>query len=314
MKLGMANYRLAMKTPAATATADSARQLNFSNARKAFDTARRIKATAEAWNNLAMIDLVRQPNPSRATISNAVAEFKTALECDTNYAPALFNLAVVYDPAGPYKYGDLTSAALAYHRYLALNPPPPHAGEVALLVSNIDLARKFSVQRPGQAPEQPEATTTSQPINSASSRKPIRPRAGQRPFPPRRPNPRPRPPRPLLPRSPPLPGLRPPRPDLPRRHSFRHRDCRGQSTAGRHPSRNQAGAAIAAPPCHGRCCVKPACFAVTQRPFAGQRKHGGRDGKHRCGNQRPAHLHRRPPAFLFGKAVWRKTQAGGRRR
>jgi tetratricopeptide (TPR) repeat protein len=159
MKLGMVNYRLAMKTPpAANATADSARQLNFSNARKAFDTARRIKATAEAWNNLAMIDLLRQPNPSHSTISNVVAEFKTALVCDTNYAPALINLAVVYDPAGPYKYGDLPSAATAYRRYLALSPPPPRAGEVTLLVSNLDLTRKFAVQRPGQAPEPPEAT------------------------------------------------------------------------------------------------------------------------------------------------------------
>jgi len=154
MKLGMANYRLAM------ASAESARQVHFENARKAYDTSRRIKPTAEAWNNLAMIDLLRRPKPSRAVISNVVAEFKAALDYDTNYAPALLNLAVVYDPAGDYKYGDVQSATNAYLKYLALNPPPPHAKEIVLLVSNMDRARKFTVKGPGLAPEQPATGIT----------------------------------------------------------------------------------------------------------------------------------------------------------
>ena len=155
MKLGLVNYRLAMRMPPAANNAPQ--QLDFDTARKAYDAARRIQPTAEAWNNLAMIDLLRRPNPSRATLSNAVAEFKTALLYDTNYAPALLNLAVIYDPAGPYgpyKYGDVRSATNAYRRYLALDPTPPHAAEVALIISNLDLVRRFTVQLPGQAPEQ----------------------------------------------------------------------------------------------------------------------------------------------------------------
>jgi tetratricopeptide (TPR) repeat protein len=158
MKLGTVNYRLAMKAPA---NPDSARQVNFENARKAFDAARRIQATADAWNNLAMIDLVRRPAPTRATLSNAVAEFKAALACDTNYAPALLNLAVIYDPGGPYKYGDVQSAITAYRRYLALSPPPPHAGEVALLVTNLNTTMRMTIQRPGQPPEPATGFTSS---------------------------------------------------------------------------------------------------------------------------------------------------------
>jgi tetratricopeptide (TPR) repeat protein len=157
MKLGMVSYRLAMRTPA---NADSARQVYFENARKSYDTSRRIKPTAEAWNNIAMIDLLRRPNPSHTIISNAVAEFRAALDFDTNYAPALFNLAVVYDPSGPYKYGDVQSATNAYLKYIALNPPPPHAKEIALLVSNMDRARRFVVNGPGQAPERPGTSVT----------------------------------------------------------------------------------------------------------------------------------------------------------
>ena len=162
LKLGMVSYRLAMRTPpAANAAAESARQLNFENSRKAYESSKRIKLTAEAWNNLAMIDLLRKPNPPRAVVTNAVAELKAALDCDAHYAPALLNLAVVYDPSGPYKYGDVQSALSVYRRYLALNPPPPHTNEVALVVSNLVWTDRFTVQRPGQTPEQPGTTASS---------------------------------------------------------------------------------------------------------------------------------------------------------
>ena len=157
LKLGAVNYRLAIRSPA---NPDSVRQLNFENAKKAFDAARHIKATAEAWNCLAMIDLLRRPVPSRLVISNAVLEFKAALACDTNYAPALLNLAVVYDPAGPYKFSDVQTALVAYRRYLALSPPPPHAGEIGLLVTNLNATGRMTVIRPGQQPEQPDALVT----------------------------------------------------------------------------------------------------------------------------------------------------------
>jgi tetratricopeptide (TPR) repeat protein len=182
MKLGAVNYRLAMRS-----ASDSARQLNFDNARKAFDAARHLKATAEAWNNLAMIDLLRRPAPARAVISNAVVEFKAALACDTNYAPALFNLALIYDPGGLYKFGDVQTATNAYRHYLALAPPPPHAGEIALLLSNLNATGRMTVTRPGQQPEQPDtlitpSTNTNRMIVIARTNPP--PRATTPPAPP----------------------------------------------------------------------------------------------------------------------------------
>ncbi len=159
IKLGVVNYRLATASSGVT---PANRQFYFENARKAFDVSQRIQATAEAWNYLAMIDLLRKPPPSREAISNAVVKFRSALLLDRRYAPALFNLAVVYDPAGLYKYGDVQSAIDAYRNYLALDPPPPHASEVAFLVTNLDKTKRFSAQRPARAPEQaPPAVTPS---------------------------------------------------------------------------------------------------------------------------------------------------------
>jgi tetratricopeptide (TPR) repeat protein len=158
MKLGLANYRLA--TTKAPATADL-RQLGFENARKAFESSQRIQATAAAWNNLALIDLLRRPNPSRDAVSNAVVKLKAALDRDPRYAPALFNLGVVYDPAGPYKYGDVQMAIDAYHKYAALEPAPPLASQVALLITDLDQSRRFNAQFHGQRVEMPSATTSS---------------------------------------------------------------------------------------------------------------------------------------------------------
>jgi tetratricopeptide (TPR) repeat protein len=150
MKLGLAYYLLA--TNAGT---DSARQLDLDKAAKSFETAQRIQVTAEAWNDLAVIDLVRKPKLPPTAISNALVKLKAALGSDRRYAPALLNIAVVYDPSGPYKYGDVQSAMNAYHEYLALNPPPAQAADVALLVTNLDRTARMTIQRPNHPPEQP---------------------------------------------------------------------------------------------------------------------------------------------------------------
>ena len=157
MKLGMANYRLATMKTAAN---PQIRQLDFDNARKAFETCQRLHPNAAACNNLGMIELIRRPNPPRDAISNAVVKFKAALERDARYAPALFNLAVVYDPAGPYKYGDTQSAIDAYGKYAALDPAPPYASQVAALIADLDQTRRFNAQVRGHAPEPPPTVNT----------------------------------------------------------------------------------------------------------------------------------------------------------
>lgn len=155
MKLGMLNYVLAKKTPV---SADRERQLSFDNARKAFEKSQSIQPSAEAWNLLAMIDLLRPSRPSRESTSNAVAKLKAALVRDPQYAPALLNLAIIYDPVGRYKYGDVTTALKAYRQYLALDPPPLYAKEVAGLVPILDRNSRFNIQLPGHDSEQAPAT------------------------------------------------------------------------------------------------------------------------------------------------------------
>jgi tetratricopeptide (TPR) repeat protein len=158
MQLGLANYRLAtMRSPS---TAEF-RQLSFENARKAFEFSQRIQASAGAWNNLAMIDLMRRPNPPRDVISNAVVKLKAALDRDPRYAPALLNLAVLYDPVGPYKYGDVQMAIEAYRKYAALEPAPPSASQVAALAADLDQTRRFNAQFHGHTLEMPPAGATS---------------------------------------------------------------------------------------------------------------------------------------------------------
>ena len=107
-----------------------------------------------------MIDLLRRPNPSRDAVSNAVVKLKAALDRDPRYGPAWYNLGVLYDPAGPYKYGDVQMAIDAYRKYTALEPAPPLASQVALLITDLDQTRRFNAQFHGQRVELPPAAAT----------------------------------------------------------------------------------------------------------------------------------------------------------
>ena len=149
MKLGTVCFRLAQRTPA---SAEKDRQANFDLARKAFANAGTIEVTPEGPNNIAVIDLTRRPKPSPQTVTNALAQLKTALLRDPRYPPALLNLAILYDPGGPYKIGgDITNAINAYKDYLAVNPP--NAQEIALLITNLDRAMRFTMERPSHPSE-----------------------------------------------------------------------------------------------------------------------------------------------------------------
>ena len=149
MKLGTVCLRLAQRTANA---ADKDRQANFDLARKAFANAGSLEVTPEAPNNVAVIDLTRRPKPSPQTVSNALLQLRTSLLRDPRYPPALLNLAILYDPSGPYKIGgDPTNALNAYRDYLAVSPP--NAQEIELLVTNMDKAMRFSIDKPGHPSE-----------------------------------------------------------------------------------------------------------------------------------------------------------------
>ena len=141
-KLGTTHFHLAMQTSIA-----SERVRQFDNARKAFEAAQRLQVSAENYNNLGLIDLQQKLPPTLAAVSNALTKFNLALKHDPAYAPALLNLAIVYDA---YLH-DYHSALHAYGQYLSLNPPPPRAKEVALLATNLAQSIKFQIQMQGRS-------------------------------------------------------------------------------------------------------------------------------------------------------------------
>jgi len=82
----------------------------------------------ESWNTMGLVQL--QQGRSR----DAANSFGSALQLDPECAPALINLAVVLQQ----QLGRPSEALKVYHRYLALQPPPPDAGEVERLVQQIE--------------------------------------------------------------------------------------------------------------------------------------------------------------------------------
>jgi tetratricopeptide (TPR) repeat protein len=139
LKLGNVHLRLALQAPIA-----SERSRQFDNAKKDFQSAQNLARTAEAGNDLGLIELLDKPPPSAAAISNALLKFNVALAVDPQYSPALLNRAIVYD-----KYlNDGRQALLAYGKYLALSPPPPYAKEVTALTNSLDRSMRFQIQLP----------------------------------------------------------------------------------------------------------------------------------------------------------------------
>jgi tetratricopeptide (TPR) repeat protein len=144
LKLGAVHLRLAMQLP--PNSPDRPRQ--FENAKKDFEAAQNLARTAEAGNNLGLIDLLAKSPPPPSAISNAVLKFNVALAADPQYYPALLNLAIVYD-----KYlNDPHKAIAAYAKYLSLAPSSPAAKDIAVLTNNLDRSMRIQIQVHGSAP------------------------------------------------------------------------------------------------------------------------------------------------------------------
>jgi tetratricopeptide (TPR) repeat protein len=151
VKLGHAQHQLA----AHGSNAEKTRQLD--NARKSFESAQRLNSTAEVWNALGMIQLQR----TRGLSSEAIRNFKAALQQQSDYAPALLNLAVVYHQT----VNDHRLALQKYRDYLALQPRPANSKEVEAVVRDLDL----------ELNPRPVAATVAPPSKPALSSAPIAP-------------------------------------------------------------------------------------------------------------------------------------------
>lgn len=134
LKLGTGHYRLALLK---TGT-EKARQLE--NARVDIGKAEKIRPTAEAANIVGLIELQRR-NGGADAVRAGVADFRAAVQRDPHYAPALLNLAIVSQ-----RYlNDLQTALQACRQYLAFQPPPPHAVEVAKWEHELDLESHITI-------------------------------------------------------------------------------------------------------------------------------------------------------------------------
>ncbi len=155
LKLGAVHYRVALEKIGA----ERARQLE--SARRDFEAAEKIAPTAEAANAIGMLELQRR-NGGTDAVRAAAADFQTAFERDTNYGPALLNLAIVNQQS----LGQPKNALKLYFQYLTLQPPPPHAKEVARVAQQLNLDTRITIgQDTGGNPE-PSHRVTSPPGNS----------------------------------------------------------------------------------------------------------------------------------------------------
>jgi len=134
LKLGAARYRLALERTGAERT------LRMENARHDFETAEKLRPTAEAANAIGIIELQRRNGGMEAARAAAV-DFQTALRRDPHYGPALLNLAIIYQQS----LNQLPKALQLYRLYLALEPLPPHAKEVAKLARQLDLEARITL-------------------------------------------------------------------------------------------------------------------------------------------------------------------------
>ncbi len=142
LKLGAARYHLALEQTGA----EKARQME--GARHEFEMAEKVRPTAEAANAIGIMELQRRNGGMEAARAAAVA-FQTALQRDPLYGPALLNLAIMYQ-----QYFNQPAKALQrYRQYIALQPLPPHAKEVAKLVAQLDLDTRITIgQDTGEHP------------------------------------------------------------------------------------------------------------------------------------------------------------------
>lgn len=95
----------------------------------ALTTALRLQpVNPEAWNALGLIALEKTKH------AEALACFTAALKCQTNYAPALLNRAIVLHQYA----GNRPLALQTYREYVRLTPPPPNGAQIREIILQLE--------------------------------------------------------------------------------------------------------------------------------------------------------------------------------
>jgi tetratricopeptide (TPR) repeat protein len=156
LKLGLVRYHVALEKIGA----ERARQLE--SARREFEAAEKIEPTAEGANAIGMLEMQRR-NGGTEAVRTAAADFQTAIERDAHYGPALLNLAIVNQQG----LGQPKKALQLYLEYLSLQPPAPHAKEVARLAQQLNLETRITIGQDAGGTPEPAHRVTPPPNNSA---------------------------------------------------------------------------------------------------------------------------------------------------
>jgi tetratricopeptide (TPR) repeat protein len=210
LRRGTAYFHYALERTGAERT----RLLN--EARRDFEAAEKMNATADAINALGVLKL-QSRSPGTETLHAAESNFALAWNRDPHCAPALLNLAILYQ-----QYLNNPRQALKlYRQYLTITPPPPHVNEATRLAHDLDLSLRISITPaappasipapvPASHPTPPPAKTNAPPSNSVAAM-PRPPPAQAPPVPTVVPTPEPRPaPTPAPVATAPTPEIAPP--------------------------------------------------------------------------------------------------------
>jgi tetratricopeptide (TPR) repeat protein len=104
------------------------RARDLPNAERSYATALNLTQTPEGWNGLGLVQAGQ-----RARAREAATSFSNALKLQPDYAPALLNLAVIYQ-----SQNNRAAALEKYRAYADLKNSPPNQDAVAALVKSLD--------------------------------------------------------------------------------------------------------------------------------------------------------------------------------
>ena len=133
--LGRAHLKLAMERSGI----DRYPALEF--AKRDYESAEKMRSTAEACNALGLIALMQRRVRGTDPVQMSIASFKLALQDEAHYPPALLNLAIVQQ-----RYANNPREALvAYREYLDTKPAAAEAGEVEKLAHQLDSDLRITI-------------------------------------------------------------------------------------------------------------------------------------------------------------------------
>jgi len=147
LRLGTARFHYALEKTGA----ERSRLLDA--ARRDFENADAVSLSAYAANALGMIELQRRPSGADS-LHAAARDFALALQRDRQCAPAMLNMAILSQQY----FNQPTQALNLYRQYLTIQPPPPHASEVARLAHELDVKQRIIIT-PEPAPSHASAPT-----------------------------------------------------------------------------------------------------------------------------------------------------------